>query len=207
MTDSVQPIAGWYPDPENPAAERWWDGTAWSDHRRASTVAPVAPAAPVAPPAPATPAAPVAPAAPTAPQYGVVVPPPAAPGYGGPAYGAPGYGAPAYGTPGYGAPAYAPASPTNSFAVLGLILALGGLVITFGGLTSLAGGIISTIALVRASRMRRVGQTGHRFGMALAGTIAGYALFLIVLAGTITAFVFLSNYGSDLSSYSGASLS
>ncbi|MEU9168291.1 DUF2510 domain-containing protein [Streptomyces sp. NPDC048420] len=25
---------GWYPDPDAPHRERWWDGTAWSDHRR-----------------------------------------------------------------------------------------------------------------------------------------------------------------------------
>jgi hypothetical protein len=180
VTDSAQPIAGWYPDPENPAAERWWDGTAWSDHRRASTVTPVAPPAPAAPVAPAVP------------QYGVAAPPPTAP---------------AYPAPGYGAPAYVPAAPSNSLAVLGLILALGGLVVTFGGLTSLAGGVISTVALVRASRMRREGRTGHRFGMALAGTIAGYALFLLVLAGTIVAFAFLANYGGDLSRTSGSSLS
>jgi hypothetical protein len=26
---------GWYPDPGAPHLERWWDGTAWTDHRRA----------------------------------------------------------------------------------------------------------------------------------------------------------------------------
>lgn len=25
---------GWYPDPGAPQEERWWDGTAWTDHRR-----------------------------------------------------------------------------------------------------------------------------------------------------------------------------
>lgn len=38
--------AGWYPDPQNPATQRWWDGTQWS-----MPAAP-APAAWVPPPAP-----------------------------------------------------------------------------------------------------------------------------------------------------------
>ena len=29
----VQPAAGWYPDPGGGEGRRWWDGTAWSDHR------------------------------------------------------------------------------------------------------------------------------------------------------------------------------
>ena len=75
----------------------------------------------------------------------------------------------------------------------------------FGLMVGALNGVL--VALVRASRMRREGRTGHRFGMALAGTIAGYALFLLVLAGTIVAFAFLANYGGDLSRTSGSSLS
>ncbi|KUO15898.1 DUF2510 domain-containing protein [Streptomyces dysideae] len=45
----MTPPPGWYRDPKAPHLERWWDGTAWTDHRRAPEVpgAPV-PAAPSA---------------------------------------------------------------------------------------------------------------------------------------------------------------
>lgn len=33
MTDAL-PIAGWYPDPDAPGGDRWWNGTAWSEQRR-----------------------------------------------------------------------------------------------------------------------------------------------------------------------------
>ncbi|MFF8194278.1 DUF2510 domain-containing protein [Streptomyces bobili] len=38
----MTPPPGWYADPTAPHQERWWDGTAWSDHRRT----PETPAAP-----------------------------------------------------------------------------------------------------------------------------------------------------------------
>ncbi|MFF9629838.1 DUF2510 domain-containing protein [Streptomyces fradiae] len=53
---------GWYPDPAAPAAERWWDGTAWTGHTRPADGA-AQPRAAVVPP-PATPAAPPVPPAP-----------------------------------------------------------------------------------------------------------------------------------------------
>lgn len=78
--------AGWYPDPSNPAQQRYWDGAAWTD-----ATAPAAPAAPQ-------------------PSYGA----PGAPAYGAPA--APGYGAPGYGATqaGYGY-AQASGAPLASF--------------------------------------------------------------------------------------------
>ncbi|QEV17143.1 DUF2510 domain-containing protein [Streptomyces alboniger] len=31
---SMTPLPGWYPDPHQPSVERWWDGAAWTEHRR-----------------------------------------------------------------------------------------------------------------------------------------------------------------------------
>ncbi|GGX09793.1 DUF2510 domain-containing protein [Streptomyces lomondensis] len=42
----MTPPPGWYPDPHAPHLQRWWDGTAWTEHRHA----PEAPADPVPPP-------------------------------------------------------------------------------------------------------------------------------------------------------------
>lgn len=39
------PIAGWYPDPQNPVSQRYWDGAVWTEQTR-----PVAPSSPVPPP-------------------------------------------------------------------------------------------------------------------------------------------------------------
>ncbi|MFH0517039.1 DUF2510 domain-containing protein [Streptomyces sp. M41] len=48
----MTPPPGWYRDPSAPHVERWWDGTAWTDHRRA----PETPGPPVAAPGPPGPA-------------------------------------------------------------------------------------------------------------------------------------------------------
>ena len=43
MSEQTPTPAGWYPDPQNPGQQRYWDGTAWA--------APTAPPPPAAPPA------------------------------------------------------------------------------------------------------------------------------------------------------------
>lgn len=43
-------IPGWYPDPEDATSLRWWDGTAWTDHRRSIQPAPTPAPLPVAEP-------------------------------------------------------------------------------------------------------------------------------------------------------------
>jgi len=35
MLGHASPQPGWYRDPSDPGAERWWDGVAWSEARRA----------------------------------------------------------------------------------------------------------------------------------------------------------------------------
>jgi hypothetical protein len=69
MTTPAPP--GWYPHPDNPAVEFWWDGAQYTQSR-ATNVAPPVP--PVAPPAPLAPTAAVAPYTAAPAQYVRVVP-------------------------------------------------------------------------------------------------------------------------------------
>ncbi|MER6704209.1 DUF2510 domain-containing protein [Streptomyces fumanus] len=39
----MTPPPGWYPDPSAPYQERWWDGTAWTEHARAAPLPAVPP--------------------------------------------------------------------------------------------------------------------------------------------------------------------
>ncbi|CAM5426294.1 hypothetical protein STENM36S_08805 [Streptomyces tendae] len=43
----MTPPPGWYRDPSAPHQERWWDGTAWTEHRRAPEPVGFGPAAPL----------------------------------------------------------------------------------------------------------------------------------------------------------------
>jgi hypothetical protein len=63
--------AGWYPDPVEGAGERWWDGTAWSQHTR--SVPTVAPPVPAAQPAPGAAPASASPQTAPAPPYTTTV--------------------------------------------------------------------------------------------------------------------------------------
>lgn len=38
--------SGWYPSPDDPSAERWWDGESWTDHTRPRTSTTPAPPSP-----------------------------------------------------------------------------------------------------------------------------------------------------------------
>ncbi|MEU6422949.1 DUF2510 domain-containing protein [Streptomyces spiralis] len=49
----MTPPPGWYRDPSAPHLERWWDGTAWTDHRRAPEAPQPQPSPAPAPPPPA----------------------------------------------------------------------------------------------------------------------------------------------------------
>ncbi|MFI1164114.1 DUF2510 domain-containing protein [Streptomyces sp. NPDC020801] len=54
----MTPPSGWYRDPSAPHLERWWDGTAWTEHRRPPEGAPGRPSAPPSPPSSPAPAPP-----------------------------------------------------------------------------------------------------------------------------------------------------
>jgi hypothetical protein len=70
--------AGWYDDPEQPGQQRYWDGSAWTEHRApgAAATPPVPPAAPTPPP-PGPAAAPMAPPVAAPVGAAMAAPPPA----------------------------------------------------------------------------------------------------------------------------------
>lgn len=43
MTDVPSTPAGWFPDPDNAALLRYWDGRAWTEHRAPATAPPTHP--------------------------------------------------------------------------------------------------------------------------------------------------------------------
>lgn len=190
MSDSAPPAAGWYADPENPAGERWWNGSGWSDHRRDSTVT-AAPAAVVTPVAADVPVPPVPPVAPDAAGFsfgtGAASPDPARPDpYAVPAQ--PAYSAPAgvtspytptpYSPAPYGAPAYG--GGVNGLALAGLIVSAAGWVV-LGVIASIAGIILSGFGLAHARRREAAGNPNTGRGLAMAGLVIGIVVTAIGL--------------------------
>lgn len=96
---SSSPVPGWYPDPEVPNQRRWWDGSAWTDHRAPLEAQPPSPLPPAAPPTP-----PSLPTAPPTPAPGSPTPPPPGPP----------------GPPGWLAPP-PPARKSNQRLILGIV--------------------------------------------------------------------------------------
>jgi hypothetical protein len=100
-----------------------------------------------------------------------------------PPYGAPGYGPPQYGPPGYG-PGYPYGRPTNSLAILSLVLAF---VFAPAGLIT---------GIVARRQIKRTHEDGD--GLALAGIIVGgiaTAFFVLLIVIWIIAAVSLANDG------------
>lgn len=187
MSDTPIPQAGWYRDPENPAGERWWNGSGWSDHRRDSTTAPpTPPAPPVAAPAFAAPAAvppvPVAPADSSGFTFGTAASPDSSPrvdpyapsvypGYAPAGYGTSPYVGAPYGTPGTG-------QGTNGLALAGLLVSSVGWIFA-SILAPIAGIVLSALGLQAANRRAAAGNPNTGRGMAIGGIVVGIAVIVI----------------------------
>jgi hypothetical protein len=190
MTDSPPPPAGWYADPENPAGERWWNGSAWSDHKRPSTTAtPEVPVAPVV-----APAAPVVAPVETGFTYGAIDAPAARPD---PYAAAATYPAAAYPAAGYSAaPAPYGAAPSpsasNGLAVAGLITSLAGILFSFAAVVGI---VLSILGLVEARKREAAGNPNTGKGLALAGLIVGIVICVVGALFVVLYFVFLVNVG------------
>lgn len=158
MSDVAPPQAGWYADPENPAGERWWNGSGWSDQKRAATVAGV-PAADPSGFSFGTPTADARPDPYAPPTY------PTPPSYAQQPYTASPYVAAPYGAPAYGA-------RSNGLAIAGLIVSAGGWIV-LGVLASVAGIILSAFGLARAKQAEAAGNPNSGRGIAMAGLVIG----------------------------------
>jgi hypothetical protein len=179
MSDASPPQAGWYADPENPAGERWWNGSGWSDQKRASTAGAAGATAAGAPADPA----------------GFTFGNPAAEGrpdpYAPPTYTAPplyNTGSPYVAAP-YGAPAYG--SRSNGLAIAGLIVSAGGWIV-LGVIASIVGIILSAFGLARAKQAEAAGNPNSGRGIAMAGLVIGIIVTIlgIVIFAVYLAFIF-----------------
>lgn len=161
------PPANWYPDPEVPGQQRYWDGTQWTEHRApgAGVSGSGAPAGDQATPASDTTQTPQQPEWSQAPA---------------------GASAPQWGQPSQ-APSYAPSSsgPTNGMAIAALVLAI----VWLGGLGSVAAVILGLLAIRQINAAN--GAQGGK-GLAIAGTVIGG----IGIVGALLFWVFVAFIGT-----------
>lgn len=169
------PPANWYPDPEVPGQQRYWDGTQWTEHRAPGAGAATSPGSEQA--------TGQAPPGQTAehPQYGQQ-----APGY--PQYAQPG-GQQSYGQGSSGA--------TNGMAIAALVLSI----VWLGGLGSLAAVVLGILAIRQINAS--AGTQGGK-GLAITGTVIGgigivgsilfWALLFSVTSGTTNFFEEIVDY-------------
>ena len=168
--------AGWYPDPDGGAGERWWNGASWSDSRRgAPAAAPVRAAAASAPPA----VIPVPPPATVI--YSAANPAPQAPD----PY-APGRTAAWTGAVLNAAPGRTIDARVNRFAFYGFITGI--ISVFFNVLFVLAplAIVFSIMGIARARQLKAQGAPATLMTMALIGLGAGAFSLLIGLIGLIS---------------------
>jgi hypothetical protein len=177
MSD-VTPPAGWYTDPENSTGERWWNGSGWSDQKRAAT--PEAgfrygSAAPLNAPGDASTDG--SSAARPDPYAAPQTYPAASPYVASPYVAAP-YGSPAYG------------SRSNGLAIAGLIVSAGGWIV-LGVLASIAGIILSAFGLARAKQAEAAGNPNSGRGIAMAGLVIGIVVTVLGILVVVGYFAFI----------------
>lgn len=191
MSDVSAPQPGWYADPENPAGQRWWNGSGWSDHKRDSTQVTATAAAPVPPPADSAgftfgTSAPVS----SEPRPDPYAPP--APGVATPYYSSPYVAAP------YGAPAYG--SGINGLALAGLLVsAMGWIVLSVLG--PIAGIILSAFGLRAARQREAAGNPNSGRGLAMAGLVVGIILLALAVIGIVAYIAVIASITSSSSFY------
>lgn len=164
---SELPPANWYPDPEVPGQQRYWDGTQWTEHR--------------------------APAADTA-EPGAAQPGHGQPGYGEqPGYGQPGYGQPAYAPSGPGGRTSGMAITSLVVAIVSFFLAF----IAVGALGGIVAVVLGIIALrqIRESH-GTVGGKGVAIGGIVVGGLSILIGAALVVLFAFVGSVFEQNQGT-----------
>lgn len=167
------PPAGWYPDPNGSAQQRWWNGQSWTND-----LAPVAAA-----PAEAMAATPAA-----EPGYAITAPaayspqPHAPQAFGGQPHNGASYGTQPYGSHGsqpYGSPHYAPAAPATGWARNRYALITFGIVALYLFIAVTSGvAILGILPLMMSIRSQQAREPFAPFAI-------GAAILAIIVAVTI----------------------